>query len=47
VQAVANKYLVPERMKVIAVGDRAKILPQLKSLGLGEPELRDADGQLP
>jgi zinc protease len=47
VQAVANKYLVPERMKVIAVGDRARIVPQLKPLGLGQPELRDADGQLP
>jgi zinc protease len=46
VQAAAGKYLVPERMKVIAVGDRAKILPQLKPLGLGEPEMRDADGQL-
>jgi zinc protease len=47
VQAVANKYLAPERMKVIAVGDREKILPQLKNLGLGPPEMRDADGQLP
>jgi zinc protease len=47
VQAVANRYLVPERMKVIAVGDKAKVLPQLKSLNLGQPELRDADGQLP
>jgi len=32
---------------VIAVGDRARILPQLQPLGLGQPELRDADGQLP
>jgi zinc protease len=47
VQAAANKYLVPERMKVIAVGDRAKVLPQLKNLGLGQPESRDADGQRP
>jgi zinc protease len=47
VQAVANKYLRPERMTVVAVGDRAKIVPQLKPLGLGQPELRDADGQLP
>jgi zinc protease len=47
VQAVANKYLAPERMKVIAVGDRAKVLPQLKSLGLGQAEMRDADGQVP
>jgi zinc protease len=47
VQAVADKYLAPERMKVIAVGDKAKVLPQLKDLGLGQPEMRDADGQLP
>jgi zinc protease len=47
VQAVANKYLVPERMKVIAVGDKGKVLPQLKSLSLGQLELRDADGQVP
>ena len=47
VQAVADQYLQPERMKVIAVGDRARILPQLQPLGLGQPELRDADGQLP
>lgn len=47
VQAAANKYLQPERMKVIAVGDRARIVPQLQGLKLGQPELRDADGQLP
>jgi zinc protease len=47
VQAAAGKYLVPERMKVIAVGDKAKVLPQLKNLGLGQPEMRDTDGQLP
>jgi zinc protease len=47
VQAAAGKYLAPERMKVIAVGDRAKVLPQLKNLGLGQPEMRDADGQVP
>jgi zinc protease len=47
VQAAAGTYLQPERMKVIAVGDSAAILPQLKDLGLGQPELRDADGQLP
>ncbi len=47
VQAAAGKYLAPEQMKVIAVGDTAKLLPQLKDLGLGQPEMRDADGQLP
>ena len=46
VQAVAKKYLDPGQMKVIAVGDRKAILPQLDTLELGEPELRDADGQL-
>jgi len=47
VRAVAGKYLEPEGLKVIAVGDRATILPQLQALKLGQPELRDADGQLP
>jgi hypothetical protein len=31
---------------VVAVGDRAKIAPQLSALKLGAPELRDSDGQL-
>ena len=47
VQAVAQKYLKPGEMKVIAVGDRAKIVPQLQKLGLGQPEMRDVDGQVP
>jgi zinc protease len=45
-QAAARKYLVPEQMVVVAVGDRAKIAPQLSALKLGAPELRDSDGQL-
>ena len=47
VQAAARKYLAPERMTVVAVGDRKRILPQLQPLGLGAVELRDSDGQLP
>jgi zinc protease len=47
VQAAARKYLAPERMKVVAVGDRKRILPQLQPLGLGAVEVRDSDGQLP
>ena len=43
VQAVAKKYLVPEKMVVVAVGDRAKIAPGLEAQ-LGPAEIRDADG---
>ncbi len=45
-QAVAKKYLVPEKMVTIAVGDRAKIEPELAKLSLGPVELRDADGNV-
>jgi zinc protease len=44
VQAAAGKYLVPDRLIVIAVGDRARIAPELQKLGLGAVELRGADG---
>lgn len=47
VQAAARKYLGPDKMKVVAVGDRKRILPQLQPLGLGAVEARDSDGQLP
>jgi zinc protease len=43
--AVARKYLVPGEMVVVAVGDRAKIEPQLKKLNLGEIEIRDTEGR--
>jgi zinc protease len=46
VRGAARKYLVPERMIVVAVGDRAKIVPQLRKLKLGPAEVRDTDGQL-
>jgi zinc protease len=46
VQAMAIKYLVPENMVVVAVGDRKKIEPQLKKLKLGPIEVRDGDGRL-
>jgi len=40
---VAQQYLAPERMVVIAVGDRAKIEGDLKKLGLGAVEVRDTE----
>jgi zinc protease len=43
--AVAKKYLVPEKLVVIAIGDRKAIEPQLKQLNLGAVEIRDAEGR--
>ncbi|HLG58566.1 MAG TPA: pitrilysin family protein [Vicinamibacterales bacterium] len=43
--AVSKKYLVPGNMVVIAVGDRAKIEPELKKLNLGSIEVRDSEGK--
>ncbi len=45
VQRVAQQYLQPEKMTVVAVGDRAKIEPELKKLALGPIEYRDAEAK--
>jgi zinc protease len=45
VQAVSKKYLVPDRMLVIAVGDRSKIEPQIIKLNLGAVAYKDLDGK--
>jgi zinc protease len=42
-KAVAEKYLVPEKMIVVAVGDRAKIRGELQKMNLGASEVRNAD----
>jgi len=42
---VAKKHLVPERMVVVAVGDRSKIESQIAKLNLGTIAYRDADGK--
>jgi len=44
--AVARKYLVPDKMVVIAVGDRSKIEKGIRELGFGEIHLIDADGKV-
>jgi zinc protease len=45
-QQVAKKYLTPEKMLAVAVGDRKVIERGIRSLGLGPLEVRDAQGDL-
>jgi zinc protease len=42
---VARGFLKPEEMRVVVVGDRAQVEPQLVALGLGALDLRDAEAQ--
>jgi zinc protease len=42
---VARRYIVPERLVVIAVGDRKVIEPELQKLNLGAIEIRDVEGR--
>ncbi len=46
VQGVAQKYIQPQKMIVLAVGDRAKIEEEMKKLNLGKIEIRDTDGKV-
>jgi zinc protease len=45
-EAVAKKYLHPDQLILVCVGDRAKIEPELVKLDLGAIEIRDADGNV-
>jgi len=45
-EAVAKKYLHPDQMILVCVGDRAKIEPELVKLDLGAAQIRDADGNI-
>ena len=45
VHDMAEKYLVPNRMVVVAVGDRKAIEPELQKLNIGPVEQRDAEGR--
>ena len=44
--AMVKKYLAPERLVVVAVGDRKAIEPQIQKLNLGTIEVRDAEGRV-
>jgi zinc protease len=46
VSRVAAQYLHPEKMTVVAVGDRARILPGLAALKLGPVEPSDFEGKV-
>ncbi len=45
VQSVAKQFLKPDQMKVIAIGDRAAIEPQIQKLNLGTITYRGADAK--
>jgi zinc protease len=45
-QAMAQKYIHPEKIVVLAVGDRSKIEDEMKRLNLGKLEIRDTDGHV-
>jgi zinc protease len=45
-QGAAQKYIVPEKMIVLAVGDRGKIEEEMKKLNLGKIEIRDTEGKI-
>jgi len=46
VGAMAKKYLVPDKVLVVAVGDRKKVESSMSALGLGKIQLRDAEGKI-
>jgi zinc protease len=45
-QTVAQKYILPDKLIVLALGDRAKIEEEMKKLNLGKVEIRDTDGKV-
>jgi zinc protease len=45
VKGAADKHVVPDKLRVIAVGDRGRIAPGLQKMNLGAIEVRGTDGQ--
>jgi zinc protease len=46
VRSVAQKYVIPERLLVVAAGDRSKIEPDMRKMNLGPIEVRTSEGML-
>jgi zinc protease len=46
VQDVSKKYLLPERMIILAVGDRARFEQDLRKLNIGTVETRNPEGSV-
>ena len=44
VQRVARKYINPDRVQIVVVGDRRQIEPGIRKLGMGAVEIRDIYG---
>lgn len=44
-RAVAAKYLFPDRLAIVVVGDKAKVLPELQQMGLGPIVELDREGK--
>ena len=45
-RAAAQQFIQPDKMIVLAVGDRARIETDLKKLNLGKTEIRDTQGRI-
>jgi len=45
VTRVAEKYIAPDHLEIVVVGDLAKIRPGIEALRLGPVSVRDADGR--
>jgi zinc protease len=45
VQAASKKYVAPDKLSLLLVGDLAKIEPGVRSLNLGEVVILDVEGK--
>jgi zinc protease len=45
VKATTSRLILPDRLVIVVVGDRARVEPGIRELGLGEPRLLDGDGR--